>query len=442
MQMLDTIVNLINRVWPFLLVLGVLIFVHELGHFLVARWYGVRVITFSLGFGKKILKFTRGGVEYCVSLIPLGGYVKLAGETVSDAPTGDPSEFLSKSKWIRFQVYLAGPVMNLVLAVIILTFVRAQVATIWVYPERPADVGSVMPGSPADQAGIQVGDRIVAVNGREVPTWQAMTMIVMPRAERQMPVAIERNGQRLTLTVVPAAEGTYRVGFMGVRPVLRTQVVSVIPNSPAEKAGLQPNDVIVGLDDQLSLQQQPLIDYIKSRGPQPIVFHIQRGGQKLDLTIVPQGAAGSSLTGFVPSQLGEFRTVDLTLGEAFKTSLRENWEGAAQIGETLAGLFTRDTPMSQLMGPVAIFDLSAVAARSGWLDLFGLMALLSLNLGLLNLLPIPILDGGQIAILGLEGLFRREMSIRVKEGILLAGAAVIIILMVTVIFNDVARLIR
>ena len=439
--MLSPILNTLNSIWPFLLVLGVLVFVHELGHFLVARWYGVRVITFSLGFGKKILRFTRGDTEYCVSLIPLGGYVKLAGETVQDTPTGDPAEFLSKSKWVRFQVYLAGPVMNLVLAVLILTFVRAQVATIAVYPERPADVGSVVPGSPADLAGIKAGDRIVAIHGREVPTWQSMQMVVIPRAERQLPVTIERNGQRLDLAIVPAAEGKYRIGFLGVRPVDRPQVVTVFPNTPAERAGIRRDDVITGLDDRKNVDTKALIDYIKKRGPQPIVFHILRAGEPVDITVVPEGAEGSSTVGFGPSER-EFRTIDLTLAQAFRASLRENWEGTVQIGETLAGLFTRETSVSQFMGPVAIFDISAVAARSGWLDLFALMALLSLNLGLINLLPIPILDGGQITILGLEGLFRRDMSVRVKERILLAGAAVIILLMVTVIFNDVARLIR
>ena len=439
--MLSSIFATLNAIWPFLLVLGVLVFVHELGHFLVARWYGVRVITFSLGFGKKLLKFTRGGTEYCVSIIPLGGYVKLAGETVSDAPTGDPTEFLSKSKWIRFQVYLAGPVMNLILAVFILTFVRAQVATLALYPERPADVGSVMAGSAAEQAGIRAGDRIVAVNGREVPTWQAMSMVVLPRAERELPVTVERNGQTLNLKVVPTAEGKYRVGFLGVRPVLRPQIIRVIPNTPAEKAGLLRDDVIVGLDDRKGLEREPLIDYIKKRGPQPIVFHILRAGQPMDITIVPHGAEGSSAVGIQPSDT-EYRTVDLSLGQAFVASVRENWEATVQIGETLVGLFTRDTAVTQLMGPVAIFDLSAAAARLSWLYLFELMATLSLNLGLLNLLPIPILDGGQIAILSVEGLFRRDISIRVKEAILLAGAAVIILLMVTVIFNDVARLIR
>ena len=152
--MLSSLVTAFNSIWPFLLVLGVLVFVHELGHFLVARWYGVRVITFSLGFGKKLLKFTRGGTEYCVSIIPLGGYVKLAGETVSDQPAGEPDEFLSKSKWIRFQVYLAGPVMNLALALIVLALVRSQGADLPIAATSPVVVGAVTAGSPAEQAGV------------------------------------------------------------------------------------------------------------------------------------------------------------------------------------------------------------------------------------------------------------------------------------------------
>jgi regulator of sigma E protease len=439
--MLASLVNTFNVIWPFLLVLGVLVFVHELGHFLVARWYGVRVITFSLGFGKKLLKFTRGGTEYCVSLIPLGGYVKLAGETVSDTPTGEPDEFLSKSKWIRFQVYLAGPVMNLALAIIVLALVRAQGADLPIYTTAPAVVGRVIAGSPAEQAGIRAGDRIVAIDGREIPNWQALNMAVLPRPDRQLGVAIDRGGERVSLNVTPSAVTKYRVGSIGVLPVLRPQVLGVQPGKPADRAGLRRHDIILSVGGDRGLSREEIIGRIQKHGSTPLVFTVQRDGQVQDISIVPEGREGSTAIGayIAPS---EFEHVDPSLFQAFKISVEENWEATRQIAQTLAGLFTRDTPVNQLMGPVAIAELSASAAQLSWLYLFELMATISLNLGLLNLLPIPILDGGQIAILGLEGLFRRDISIRVKEAILLAGAAVIIILMVTVIFNDVARLIR
>jgi regulator of sigma E protease len=439
--MLSSLVNTFNVIWPFLLVLGVLVFVHELGHFLVARWYGVRVITFSLGFGKKLLKFTRGGTEYCVSLIPLGGYVKLAGETVSDAPTGDPTEFLSKSKWIRFQVYLAGPVMNLALAVIVLAFVRSQGADLPISPTSPPVVGDVAAGSPAEQAGVKVGDRIVAIDGRDVPTWQAVNLAVLPKPDRELDVTVDRAGGRLTLKITPTAVTKYRLGVLGVQPVRRPQVLGVTPGNPAERAGLKRGDVVLAVGGERGISQPEIIKRIQKNGPVPLVFTVQRDGQVQDIPITPHGREGATTIGaYIAHE--EFEHVDPTIFQAFKISWNENVEATRQIGTTLVGLFTRDTPVNQLMGPVAIAELSAVTASVSWLSLFELMATISLNLGLLNLLPIPILDGGQIAILGLEGLFRRDMSVRVKEAILLAGAAVIILLMVTVIFNDVARLIR
>jgi regulator of sigma E protease len=178
----------------FLLVLGVLIFVHELGHFLVARWYGVRVLTFSLGFGPKILKLNRGGTEYCISLIPLGGYVKMAGETVADERDGAPDEFLSKSKWIRFQVYLAGPAMNVLLAVVVMIGVLSRGANVPEYLTQPPVVGVVQPDSPAERVGIAVGDRILAVNGREMPTWDALSLAVLPKAGQELTINIDRAG--------------------------------------------------------------------------------------------------------------------------------------------------------------------------------------------------------------------------------------------------------
>ncbi len=198
--------------------LGVLVFVHELGHFIVARLHGVRVITFSLGFGPKLLKFTRGGTEYCISLVPLGGYVKLAGETVQDAPSGDPAEFLSKSKWVRFQVYLAGPVMNIMLAVVVLAFVLSRGADVAIYQTSPPVVGTVLAGSAAERAGIKPGDRIVAIDGRTVPTWTALNQVVIPRANRELAIAIERQGERIELKVVPTAETEVRARLARRRP--------------------------------------------------------------------------------------------------------------------------------------------------------------------------------------------------------------------------------
>ena len=429
-------------VLSFLLVLGVLIFVHELGHFLVARWYGVRVLTFSLGFGPKILKVTRGGTEYCISAVPLGGYVKMAGETTADERQGAPDEFLSKSKWIRFQVYLAGPAMNILLAIVVLTAVLSAGADVAKYPSAPPVIGSVAAGGAAEKAGIVPGDLIVSVNGRNVKTWDEFEMAVLPKAGRELTLAVDRNGTSRTVNVTPAAETKYELGRLGVGPVLRPQVLQAVPGRPAANAGIQHGDVLLSVGGQTTnLTRENIIGIIRKAGETPIPFKIERNGETIDVAVTPEGPVGKSTIG-LDFSTGEFRRVDLSVPQAFRMSLKQNWENSQAITRGLKELITRETPVKSLMGPIAIADLSGAAAKLGWRSLFDLMAMISLNLALLNLMPVPVLDGGQIAILILEGVARRDMSARAKERIAMVGAVLILALMSIVIFNDIARLVR
>ena len=426
----------------FLFVLGVLVFVHELGHFLVARWYGVRVITFSLGFGPKILKYQAGPTEYCVSAVPLGGYVKLAGETVEDDDrTGGPDEFLSKSKWVRFQVYLAGPIMNLLLAWIVLAAVLSRGADVPLADTSAVVIGSIDAASPAEQAGLQVGDRIVSVGGRDVPTWDALNLEVLPKANQQLQVVVDRHGTRETLQLTPSAVGKFEIGTIGIHPVLRPQVREVTPNGPADRAGMRRGDVLLATNGQPGLDREAIVKILQASAGKPVQFSIERDGQPMDLQVTPESSGGVGIIG-VAIYPYEVRRVDPTLGQAFVLSAQENWESTVLIGRTIAGLFKRETPVRQLMGPLAIAQLSGEAARVSFIQVLNLMSMISLNLGLLNLLPVPVLDGGHIAILAVEGVARRDLSVRVKERVLIAGAALIVLLMVTVIYNDVMRLIR
>jgi regulator of sigma E protease len=425
----------------FLFVLGVLVFVHELGHFLVARWYGVRVITFSLGFGPKIVKYTHGGTEYCISIVPLGGYVKLAGETVEDNRSGAPDEFLSKSKWIRFQVYIAGPVMNILLALVVLAGVLSQGADVPAYESSAPVIGRISAGSPAEQAGLRLGDHVISVNGRAVPTWEAFAIEFLPRAGRELSLEVDRAGQRMTVAVTPNAVGRYEAGDLGVGPVIRPQIVQVVPDSPAERAGLLRGDVILAVAGERGLSQEEIIKRIRASGGAALPMIVERSGQETPISVTPQGSSGAAMIGASIS-IYEVRRVDPTLGEAVRMSAEQNWANAVLIGRTLKGLFTADTPVRQLVGPMGIAEMSGAAAEIGWIAVFNLMAMISLNLGLLNLMPVPVLDGGHIAILAAEGLARRDFSVRVKERILMAGAAVIVLLMVTVLYNDFARLLR
>lgn len=428
----------VQTIVPFLFVLGVLIFVHELGHFLVARWYGVKVLAFSLGFGPKVVKVTRGDTEYCISAIPLGGYVKLAGE---ETPSGDPTEFLSKSKWVRVQVYLAGPVMNIALALVLTTVVLTQGADVPIYRSSAPVIGAVAADGPGAKAGLQVGDRVVRVNDTTVETWDDFDMAVMPKANRALTIVVERGGSYMDVPVVPEATGDFDIGDLGVAPVFRPQIASVVPGRPADKAGLQAGDVVLAVGGARGPTREAIIEQFQKNVDVPVVLTIERGGSAQDVTVVPEpdgsvGVIGVSIIGY------ETRRVDPDLVTAMRMSVSQTWESAQLIGTTLAGLFTTETPMNNLVGPVGIARMSGATAQLGWIPLLALMSMISLNLGLLNLMPIPVLDGGHITIIALEGLARRDFSVKLKERILFAGFALILMLMVTVIFNDFARLFR
>ena len=424
----------------FTFVLGVLIFVHELGHFVMARRIGVRVLTFSLGFGPKLLSFRRGDTEYCVSAIPLGGYVKMAGESPDDARTGAADEFLSKTKWQRFQVLVMGPVMNLALAVIVMALVLYQGAQLPAFESQPVVVGGLVEQSVAAAAGVQVGDRIVSVEGEDVPHWRALTFAIATRTQRPTSLGINRDGKYIDLTVVPSSMDKYGTGGIGVLPWAHPQISEVRPNQPAAEAGLMAGDVVLAAGGEKNVVYDRLLVLIRGSEGKPLQFEVRRGTELHSVTVVPRMLEGGPKIGATIRRI-ETRTLKPGLIEAFKLSVEQNWEWSALIVKTLGGLFTRETSVKQLMGPVAIAGLSGEAAQQdSWIPLFTLMAMISLNLGLLNLMPIPVLDGGHIAILALESISRRDFSMKVKEKMLLAGFVLLLMLMVTVIYNDLMRI--
>jgi regulator of sigma E protease len=430
----------VTSILAFLFVLGVLIFVHELGHFMMARRIGVRVLTFSLGFGPKILSFRRGDTEYCISAIPLGGYVKMAGESPEEARTGSSDEFLSKSKWQRFQVLVMGPVMNLALAIVVMAVVLLQGAKLPAFEDHAVVVGGFAPDSVAQAAGVQLGDRIVGVDEKDVPTWKQFYMAIATRANRPVRLVIERDGKRIERQVVPAAVDRFETGAIGVLPVTHPQIDAVREGQPGFEGGLRAGDIVMGAGGEANLPRERLIELIQAHEGQPLALDVQRGDARQTVTVVPRMLDGQVRIGATITS-AELKIVEPGPVEAVKLSLKQNWEWTTLIFETLGGLFTRQTSVKQLMGPVAIADLSGTAAQQdSWIPLFTLMAMISLNLGLLNLMPIPVLDGGHIAILALEGVSRRDFSMKVKEKMLLAGFVLLLALMVTVIYNDLMRI--
>ena len=421
----------------FLFVLGVLVFVHELGHFLAAKRLGVRVLTFSVGFGPKILRHTRGGTEYCLSILPLGGYVKMAGDNPDETRTGAADEFLSRSKWERFQVLVAGPLMNVVLAVVVLAGVLAQGAEIPVYQDQPPDVGAVVFGSPAEAGGIQPGDRILTVDGDTVETWEDLFLAIGTRPERDVEVTFLRAGRNQSVTVRPTAETRFEIGNIGVLPDVDPIVDSVIEDTPAERAGMQAGDVVLAIDGERMATRAQLIDTIARSADRELELTLLRDGREVTLRATPEQEGDRGMLGFYITEATKlFQPGPL---EAVWLSVERNIEYSGLIFQTIGGLVTGRTSMRQLQGPVGIAQLSGESAQAGWLPLLSLMAILSINLGILNLLPIPVLDGGHIAIMALEGIARRDFSMQVKEKMLLAGFVVLMMLMVTVIYNDLTR---
>jgi regulator of sigma E protease len=423
----------------FLFVLGVLIFVHELGHFLVARRHGVRVLTFSLGFGPKILKVVRGETEYCISVIPLGGYVKMAGETPDDPRSGQPDEFLSKTKWQRFQILFAGPAMNILLAVALLAFVLSQGVRVKAYLEDPPVVAAVQSGSPAQRAGVMPGDRIQSVAGRDVSSWEELEIaIVTRRPDREFPLTLLRQGRPVSLTVMPVAQGRYEVADIGVLPDTHPYVLSVVDGDRAEQAGLKANDVILSIDGETIATHAQLIEVISRNGGKSIEMRIRRGSDELTLKATPEQRGNRGMLGFYLSDpYKSFKPGPL---EAIRLSVVRNFENSGLIFRTIGGLFTGETSVRSFQGPVGIAQLSGESAEEGLVSLLALMAMLSINLGIINLMPVPVLDGGHIVIMALEGIARRDFSMQVKEKMLLAGFVVLMMLMVTVIYNDLTRI--
>ena len=399
----------------------------------------MRVLVFSLGFGPKILRYRRGDTEYCVSAIPLGGYVKMAGEQPGDQRSGRDDEFLSKTKWQRFQVLLMGPATNILFAIVVMTFVLYQGAEVPAYEQRPPVIGSVVEGSPAERAGIQPGDVILRVSGRPVPTWEAFVIGVLPSAGREIELAIRKTtGEQHIAHLTPEAEGRFEMGEIGVMPEMHPQVRSVTRGEPAHHAGIEVGDVIFAVDGRAVVTLNDFVDVIQQHADVAVTLTVGRGEARRDVVVTParRDGVGKIGVGLIP----EARIVEPGPFEAVGMSVTRNYEWSSLIFRTLWGLLTRETSPKQLMGPVGIAQLSGSAAEIGWVALFSLMAMISLNLGILNLLPIPVLDGGHIFIMALEGAWRRDFSMRVKERLLLAGFLLLMMLIVTVMYNDLTRI--
>jgi regulator of sigma E protease len=436
----------------FIFILGAAVVLHEFGHFAVAKLLKIRVETFSVGFGPRLFGKRWGQTDYRVSAIPLGGYVKLGGDEsnapiegagASDIP---PEEMFNlRPRWQRIAVALAGPIMNILTALTI-----SAVGAMWVgVPAAPAPVvKAIKPGGAAQKAGLQINDRIVSFNGEENPSWNRISGDALLSPDQPVALVVERNGQRVPLTITPtrstdSGEAIGRLDFQpdfGNWPVV---IDSVVKGMPAAEAGLQPGDQILAINDKPVTSPEQVTQLVQENKSQPIRMKIRRNGQEQVITAsVRRGEDGTEKLGFLPGI--DAPLVRIGPIAAISHAVRHNIEILRLTGKALGQLFSgqrsaRDT----LSGPIGIARASTMAVKElGWAGVFSMLGFLSLNLGIFNLLPIPVLDGGAIFLLLVEGLLALvgvSISTTVRERIQQVGFVMVLLLMVFVITNDLMK---
>ncbi|HXW89456.1 MAG TPA: site-2 protease family protein [Terriglobales bacterium] len=429
-------------------VLGFMILIHEWGHYAAAKLLGVRVEVFSIGFGKRLLGFRRADTDYRISAIPLGGYVKMSGENPMDARTGDPAEFLSHPRWHRFVIALAGPAMNILLAIGLLTAVYMVHYEYPVFWDKPAVINFVRRGSPADEVGLQAGDRISRIDGIANPTWEQVFYKTWLNPNQPVDITIQRGDRSFNKLVVPNAAGESQIGFAGWSADESIIVGDMEPNMPAAKAGIREDDKIVALDGKPLQSIEDMIDRLQETKDKPIDLTVVRQGQTLQFHLQPVLASSEPAREPAHEQryrIGfqntiEMKVMQLPLPEAFKRSLDRNRKDSVMLVELVEKLVQRKISMRTISGPIGIAQQAGEAAEEkGWWPLLQLSAAVSLNLGVFNLLPIPILDGGVILLLLIEGLMRRDISLRIKERIYQAAFVFLVLFAVMLIYNDLAK---
>ncbi len=419
-------------------VLGFLIFVHELGHFLVAKWVGVKVQTFSIGFGTRLFGFKRGDTDYRISMIPLGGYVKMAGELPDDEVTGAPDEFNSRTVPERMAVILAGPFMNLAWAVIFLTIYFYGGRQTPAFLEEKPVVAWVDPLSSAADFGLEQGDEIIAVSNHETEKWQDVrdAMIELDEQKTFDVHVLRRNRQESVQIVLPDSVKGPQIGYWDGFANAPPYIQQILDDGAAKAAGLEPGDVIVSIDGQPMLNFHQCIGIIKANPENALLVEVLREGRELELSITPRLTEdGTGLIGAVIPPIGR----SFTFTESVSKSVDENLKFAGLIFGYIGRIFAGEESGDKIGGPIMIAQVAGTAAQLGWDVLIYFMGVLSLQLGLLNLLPIPVLDGGHMVILTIEGVSGRPVSVKSRGVAQAVGLVILLGIMGFAFFNDITR---
>lgn len=452
----DTVLAIMQKAFWFVVVLGVLVAFHEFGHFLMARWVGVRVLKFSLGFGPKLIGRQIGETEYLVSAVPLGGYVKLFGEEESDAtsPEEQRRSFSHQNLWSKVLIVFGGPGFNFLLAYLIFAGWLATGAPLFVptFKDLTPDIEAMKPGSPALAAGLQVGDRVLRVNEKDISTRTELYEAVAKSNGRPLTLDVRRGDQVKTLVVTPAATTVrddgkdvtvYSLGIEETAPV----VTAVMHGSPAMEAGFQEGDRVVAIDGQAIHSWAQMTGLVKESPNRPLKVEVNRNGTIVTLTVTP--ALEKTTVNGKPVEIGKIgvsgpgrsliRSSNPLL--AVWDGLEATWGWTELTAVGIYKMIAGEISSKNIGGPLTIASISGEAGAQGMSSLIFLIAILSINLGVLNLLPIPILDGGHLLFFAIEAVMRKPLADRQRELAQQVGLLLLVCIMVFAFWNDIERLI-
>jgi regulator of sigma E protease len=432
------------------LVLGVMVLVHEWGHFIVARMCGVRVDVFSIGFGPRLFGWKKGPTDYRVSALPLGGYVRMAGQDLSEIdagekpPSGAPDELMSKARWKRALISFAGPAVNLIFPLFLLTGLFSTVGIPYsAYLDAPVKVNE-LPASLAATGLLKPGDVVRSVNGTSTKDWE-QALLALHQAYQAAPgsavkLEVEDSAAHTTqeVSVKNNADSSKVLGYAPIRPIID----QIAPGTPADHAGIHEGDMILAVNGHAINYWEQFKEYTQSSNGQPLTLDIKRGGKQIQLTVTPKkdvAETGDNVyqIGVLPRDENAYRHVSFSEGVHFAGV--KTVDTIAQTVDVVGKLFAGRVSIKQLQGPVGISHMAGQAVRRGPLDVISLMVLISVNLGILNLLPIPILDGGNILLLAIEGVMRRDLSMSFKERFVQVGLVFLLVIFAIVMYNDILR---
>jgi len=422
---------------PFALVLGSVVLFHEFGHYLAAKMYGITVEVFSVGFGPRLWGFVRKGTEYRLSWVPLGGYVKLKGETsAEDGTPPDPGDMMAHSRFRRFVVFVMGAVFNLATAFFLTAFIFMHGVQEYAYLYEAPIIGEIDPESPAVAAGLQPGDKVVSFDGQPVTNWKDLQIRMMLSPRQTRDIVVERDGRPIPARLAIEA-GPNEIGRPGLGPATGVLVGGLQPGWPADEAGLKRGDRIAAIDGAPMPTVEKVYRTIQGSPGKALTFTIDRDGSSFDVAITPRDDQGKGKIGFIPTPPTITRTYPFL--EAARQSARQNIESIGLVFETFRKLLRRELSLRAFSGPVDLYRFSGEAMEEGLIPFLQLIAFVSLQLGIINLFPIPPLDGGHLFTLVVEGILRRDLSLVIKERVMQAGLILLLLFMGTVIYFDISK---